>query len=173
MMVKPHIMTFSEDGKPRDQEAEGEHERERGGHPADPLRGAKADGVPGDQQDRHRPALLDRVGDDAAGQRRPARDRQGPQPVEESLLQVGAQAHAAVHGGHQSGLDNDAGQHELKVVHRITGDRTAEQVGEQKHEHDRLEAEVAQLHRVVADLDQPAPGQGKTLPHAETPSWVR
>src|SRR5262249_10190375 len=55
------------------------------------------------------------------------------------------------------------GQREGKVVVRRAGDRPAEDVREQQHEYDRLDAEVDQLERVVLDLHQAAPGQAERL----------
>ena len=61
-------------------------------------------------------------------------------------------------------MHDDAGQRELQVLAGRAGDRAAEHVREQQHEHDRLDAEVAQLPRVVPDLDERAPGQRQRLP---------
>src|ERR1022692_2730378 len=80
-----------------------------------------------------------------------------------ALLQVGAQPHARVQSGEERVLHDDAGQREDQVFVRGVGDRAAEDVREQQHEHHRLDAEVHQLERVVLDLDQGAPGQREGL----------
>ena len=68
---------------------------------------------------------------------------------------------AGGHGGEEGVLHDDAGQRELQVLARGAGDRPAEDVREEQHEHHRLDAQVEQLHRVVLDLHQAAPGQGE------------
>ena len=106
-----------------------------------------------------RPGLLGQVGDDAAGQRGEPGDRQRPQAAEEALVQVGGEPGGGVQGGEQRVLDHDAGQQVLQVGVRRAADRAAEDVDEQQQEHDRLDAEVDQLERVVLDLHQRAPGE--------------
>ena len=66
---------------------------------------------------------------------------QRSQPVDEPLAQVLGDAEPGVDGTEQHGLGEDPGDHELLVVAVAGhGDRAAEHVHEQHHEHDRLQA---------------------------------
>ena len=126
----------------------------------------EAEDEPNHQQHDQGPGLLGEVGQHPAGQRCEPGDRQRPQPVEEPLLQVGGQPGGRVQRGEQGVLHHDAWQGEHQVRLRRAPDGTAEDVREQQQEHQRLDAEVDQLGRVVLDLDQRAPGQRERLPQA-------
>src|SRR5690606_28949071 len=71
-----------------------------------------------------------------------------------------------VEGDEQHVHHQHPGQHALQVGLPVAGDGATEHEREQQHEHDRLDAEVAQLPRVVPDLDDGAPRQGQALPQA-------
>ena len=67
--------------------------------------------------------------------------RQRAQPVDEALAEVLGDAEPGVDRAEQHGLGEDPGDHELLVVAVAGhGDRAAEHVHEQHHEHDRLQA---------------------------------
>src|SRR6266542_1265748 len=147
-------------------EAEGEHHQqpegtERAGKAGlDPEAEDHAD----PEQDGDRPDLADHVGRDPPGQRRRPRDRQAPEAVEHALGDVGVQRHRGVHAQEQRVLGDDPGQSELEERLGRPREGAPEHVGEQQHEHQRLEAQVEQLHGVVLDLDQAAPGQRERVP---------
>src|SRR5690606_4665038 len=88
------------------------------------------------------------------------------EPVEHPLGEVHVQALGDVQGDEQHVHHEHAREHELQVRAPVARDRAAEHEREQQHEHDRLETEVAELPRVVPDLDHRAPRQRKALSQA-------
>jgi DNA-binding SARP family transcriptional activator len=115
---------------------------------------------------RH-PHLPYDIGHDPPGQRRGTRDRKAAEPVVHTLADVGVQRHGRVQRQEQCALRDDPGQAELEVGGRRAGHRAAEHVGKQQHEHQRLQAEVHQLHRAVPDLDQVSPRDGEDVPERD------
>jgi hypothetical protein len=151
------------------------HQQDHGPEHADRVGlDAEAEQRPHPEQDRHRPDLADHVGHDPPGQRGRAGDGQAAEAVEDPLGDVGVEGHAGVHGQEQGVLADDAGQAELQEGLGRAGDGAAEDEGEQGHEHQRLQAQVASsmgLWRIWTRLRQARVRVWRTASSGPTRSW--
>ncbi len=80
-------------------------------------------------------------------------------------LQVGGEPERRGEAAEGDVLDHDARDQEVRVAveHRRHGDRAAEHVDEQQHEHDRLDRERGQNVRLADDPDQVALGENERV----------
>ena len=97
----------------------------------------------------------------ANGDKRP--DRQRAEAVEQALAEVGRQSHARIDRVEHHGLDQDAGQEELQVFAGRTGERAAEDEGEQQREHDRRHHQIEELLRHMLEFQHRAPAEDQRV----------
>src|SRR5262249_27482497 len=83
---------------------------------------------------------------------------QRTEPVDDPLLQVVGERHGGDAGAERHGLGEDPGHQVLAVVDPGYLDGAPEHVGEQQHEHDRLDGGEDQQVGYPLDLDQVALG---------------
>ena len=81
--------------------------------------------------------------------------------------QVGGDRRRRAHDPEGEGLDEDPADQVLVVVAAGERDRAAEDVGEQQHEHQRLDRDVEQLLGDLADVREVAPGEDEAVGQAE------
>ena len=85
---------------------------------------------------------------------------QGPEPLDESLLQVLGQPDAGLHGAEGDRLHEDPGHQVVHVVDPRCRDGATEDVAEQQDEHDRLDGREEQGLGDAGDGEQVALGDG-------------
>ncbi len=105
------------------------------------------------------------VADGAADEHRRPRHRQRPEPVDDALLHVVGEPRAGERGAEGDGLGEDPRDEELLVVAALHVDRPTEDVGEQQHEHDRLQRREDQQVGHPLDLDEVALGDDQAVAH--------
>ena len=169
-----------EDPQPQQREAEPEQQA----HRQQALRPRPAGAPPDQQAARHQHEQLDgrvgQVGPGAAERHRDAADRQRAEAVGHALLGVvGDRRHRPLEAEHHG--EGEHPGHQVRQVVTAAGqlDRTAEEIAEDEHQHDRegdpeqrrpgLTLPVLQ----VAEHDDPALSQGAGRVHRRPPSVVR
>src|SRR3984957_2940074 len=100
--------------------------------------GTEPDEEPDDGDDDHGQDVPAQVGRGAAGQHRGPGHGQGPEPLDEALLQVLGQSDAGLHRAEGHRLHEDPRHQVVHVAGAGDVDGPAEHVAEQQHEHDGL-----------------------------------
>ena len=144
---------------------EGQPERQGQGDRADRGHEAGVEAEPDqgadDQHQQDHEQVADGVGQGAAGEHGRAGHGQGAEPVDHAPRHVLGQGDAGLGGAEDHRLDQDPGHQEVDVVldpRHLDG--AAEHVGEQQHEHDRLDGREQQQGRDADVAVEVAPGHG-------------
>ena len=118
-------------------------------------------------------AFVDHVGERPPGEHGRPRHRQRSEPVDEPLREVLGQPEGRHEPAEGDVLHDDPGDQEVDVVVARRADRPAEHVGEQQHEHDRLDRGADQQVGRAREAHEVALGDDERVgddpaPHAAT-----
>ena len=123
--------------------------------------GPEAEDEAEDEHHDRRGGVAGGVGHEHPDEHRRAPDGQRAEPVEDRPSGVRVEGHAVYIVIITTVFTRIPGSRSCRYSLRRAGQRAAEQVGEQQHEHDREGRHVEQLHGHVLDLEHGPPGEGE------------
>src|SRR5262245_6170944 len=159
-------------GDPREDEADREHERDHPEGAEQPVLEAEPDEVADADHEDQQDEVLREIRRGAADEDGRSRHRQGPEPVDETLLHVLRETDRGRRRPEDRVLREDPRhqEHHVREARREVRDVPREHEGEQQHEHDRLHELEHEHGRDPRDLQEvPAHHDhavGERVPHA-------